>query len=173
MSKGRVTEEMGLAGTWLYEMSTLFDRIRGTYPKRNSNSGETRERERTAFGETQESPRILRSAIHRVVAPPGEQRKFTRHSICCFTRPNDDARLLPLSQSPTIAAAAAASKLDLNPGATMKEWVQSRVKSLKMYTKMLGHKSIEESVGTAPADEKTADKLAFLLTAIKSTQMMS
>ncbi|KAF2264206.1 Clavaminate synthase-like protein [Lojkania enalia] len=38
----------------------------------------------------------LRSNIHRVVAPPGEQAKVTRYSLVYFCRPEDDVRLRSL-----------------------------------------------------------------------------
>lgn len=38
----------------------------------------------------------LRSNIHRVVAPPGEQGKVTRYSLVYFCRPEDDVRLRSL-----------------------------------------------------------------------------
>jgi len=39
---------------------------------------------------------LLRSNIHRVVAPPGEQAEWTRYSVVYFARPEDDVVLKTL-----------------------------------------------------------------------------
>ncbi|KAL4887605.1 hypothetical protein BJY04DRAFT_204447 [Aspergillus karnatakaensis] len=45
---------------------------------------------------------LLRSNIHRVVAPPGEQANSTRYSLVYFARPEDDVRLRRLEGSSRI-----------------------------------------------------------------------
>jgi len=50
---------------------------------------------------------ILRSNMHRVVAPPGEQAAHERYSAVFFLRPSNDTVLAPMSdESPVIAEAA-------------------------------------------------------------------
>ena len=67
---------------------------------------------------------LLRSNIHRVVRPPGEQAKHVRYSIVYFSRPEDDIKLAPLKGSPLIKADAESDKEAL----TSKEWIANRVK---------------------------------------------
>ncbi|KAI7786604.1 2og-fe oxygenase [Diaporthe eres] len=40
----------------------------------------------------------LKSSIHRVTNPPGEQANYTRYSLAYFTRPNNEALLKPLGR---------------------------------------------------------------------------
>ncbi|KAI0513079.1 hypothetical protein F5B22DRAFT_286153 [Xylaria bambusicola] len=40
----------------------------------------------------------LKSTIHRVVTPPGDQAKWMRYSLAYFTRPNNDVLLKPLGR---------------------------------------------------------------------------
>lgn len=40
----------------------------------------------------------LKSSIHRVTNPPGDQANYTRYSLAYFTRPNNDALLKPLGR---------------------------------------------------------------------------
>lgn len=40
----------------------------------------------------------LKSSIHRVTSPPGEQANYTRYSLAYFTRPNNDVLLKPLGR---------------------------------------------------------------------------
>ena len=48
---------------------------------------------------TKFSHRLLRSNIHRVVAPPGKQAELTRYSLVYFSRPQDDVLLKTLESS--------------------------------------------------------------------------
>lgn len=45
---------------------------------------------------------LLRSNIHRVISPPGEQSKETRFSVVYFARPADDILLKRLENSDVI-----------------------------------------------------------------------
>ncbi|KAF2179356.1 Clavaminate synthase-like protein [Zopfia rhizophila CBS 207.26] len=58
----------------------------------------------------------LRSNIHRVVAPPGEQGSVTRYSLVYFCRPEDDVRLRSL----------VGDSDGEDEGATAKEWILRR-----------------------------------------------
>ncbi|KAI0352453.1 Clavaminate synthase-like protein [Trametes cingulata] len=74
---------------------------------------------------------ILRSNIHRVMPPPGEQAQYERWSLVFFTRPNDEAVLRALTdKSPMIAEAVAkAPPGKYDPGVTASEWLARRIGS--------------------------------------------
>lgn len=59
----------------------------------------------------------LRSNIHRVVAPPGEQGSVTRYSLVYFCRPEDDVTLRCLVEG---------GKEDEGDNVTAKEWILRR-----------------------------------------------
>ncbi|KAK7051465.1 hypothetical protein VNI00_004439 [Paramarasmius palmivorus] len=79
---------------------------------------------------------ILHSNIHRVVPPPGAQRKLDRWSQVYFTRPGNDIVLKPLSElSPIIAEAAEKNweKKNLDTGgATSYEWFTRRIRNQRI-----------------------------------------
>ncbi|THV03755.1 Clavaminate synthase-like protein [Dendrothele bispora CBS 962.96] len=75
---------------------------------------------------------ILRSNIHRVVPPPGEQSKFERWSLVFFSRPGNSVLLQALTdQSPMIANAVENSDntINFNTGETAEQWFMRRVKN--------------------------------------------
>lgn len=63
---------------------------------------------------------VMRSNLHRVVAPPGEQANFERYSLAYFSRPEDDVLMQPLNLgwNGTVE-----SKGDVEKVYTAKEWV--------------------------------------------------
>ncbi|THV05873.1 Clavaminate synthase-like protein [Dendrothele bispora CBS 962.96] len=74
---------------------------------------------------------ILRSNIHRVVPPPGDQSKLDRWSLVFFFRPGNSVLLRALTeQSPIIADAVnnADESINFNPGETAEEWFVRRSK---------------------------------------------
>ncbi|KAH7409881.1 hypothetical protein DE146DRAFT_742508 [Phaeosphaeria sp. MPI-PUGE-AT-0046c] len=78
---------------------------------------------------------MLRSNIHRVVAPPGEQGKVTRYSLVYFCRPEDDVVLKSLVEG-------GEAEEDGEEEVTAKEWILRRA---------LGRRKVdgwEESAGT-------------------------
>ncbi|KAL0952183.1 hypothetical protein HGRIS_008795 [Hohenbuehelia grisea] len=90
---------------------------------------------------------ILRSNIHRVVPPPGEQRKFDRWSLVFFTRPGDSVVLRALTdESPLIAKAVSDAQKDeasaaqasnvvkqfIETGETAGEWFKRRIKNQRI-----------------------------------------
>ena len=72
---------------------------------------------------------ILRSNIHRVVNPPGQQADQTRMSLVYFARPEDEVLLKPLDGSEIIDAKRKekGSADDNNEEViTSKEWIKRR-----------------------------------------------
>lgn len=85
---------------------------------------------------------ILRSNLHRVVLPPGEQAFFERWSLVFFLRPGADVQLYPLTeQSSTIAEAVnRVSEEDRKryyPDCTAIEWFTRRIKMQRMKNRMV------------------------------------
>ncbi|KAF8997622.1 hypothetical protein BDQ17DRAFT_1508640 [Cyathus striatus] len=77
---------------------------------------------------------ILRSNLHRVVPPPGEQPKFERWSLFFFTRPGDSVILRPLTcESDIIADAVAKDPTEqLDGGRTTAEWPMRRIRNQRI-----------------------------------------
>ncbi|KZT65767.1 Clavaminate synthase-like protein [Daedalea quercina L-15889] len=94
---------------------------------------------------------ILRSNMHRVVAPPKEQAKFERYSLVFFTRASDSAELRALvDASPLIAGAVAKTsnaQARFWPGVTAKEWLQRRVRNQRIKN-FSGPESFKTWLGT-------------------------
>ncbi|KAH7878913.1 Clavaminate synthase-like protein [Lentinula edodes] len=78
---------------------------------------------------------LLNSNIHRVVPPPGSQSKHDRWSQVYFTRPADNAPLLPLLESPIISEAfnklSPERQASLSPGVTSWDWFTRRQKNYR------------------------------------------
>lgn len=86
---------------------------------------------------------LCRSNIHRVVPPPGEQRKFTRWSLVYFIRPAYDTPLYPLvSQSSLIAQAVekdpVMKAMDPTKGETAGSWFKRRILMQRVNNRNLG-----------------------------------
>jgi len=77
---------------------------------------------------------ILRSNMHRVMHPPGEQAAFERWSTVFFTRPGDSVHLKALvDESPMIAEAVAkAPEQNFDTGCTSYQWFTRRIKNQRM-----------------------------------------
>ncbi|KIW00534.1 uncharacterized protein PV09_07891 [Verruconis gallopava] len=69
---------------------------------------------------------ILRSNIHRVVAPPGAQGDVTRYSLVYFSRPEDEVVLKALKDSPLIAERVGRGWEEQEEAVTSKEWILRR-----------------------------------------------
>jgi len=69
---------------------------------------------------------LLRSNIHRVVSPPGEQAKETRYSLVYFARPEEDIILRRLEGSDVIP------ELEKEEEAmSSKEWIKLQAMTLR------------------------------------------
>ncbi|KAF2679695.1 Clavaminate synthase-like protein [Lentithecium fluviatile CBS 122367] len=66
----------------------------------------------------------LKSSVHRVVAPPQDQRQYKRTGLLYFARPHNDTVLVPITDSPLL------EKAGVRPGfdgtVTMEEWVRAK-----------------------------------------------
>ncbi|KAF5352831.1 hypothetical protein D9756_006287 [Leucocoprinus leucothites] len=73
---------------------------------------------------------ILRSNMHRVLPPPGEQSAYERWSLVFFTRPGNSKVLRALVESSPIIATSVKSKPEksFETGVTAKEWFARRVR---------------------------------------------
>ncbi|OCH93691.1 Clavaminate synthase-like protein [Obba rivulosa] len=75
---------------------------------------------------------ILRSNIHRVVPPPSEQKKYERHSLVYFTRPEDSVILRPVEGSQLISQEIAKNpEKNWDTSTTSKDWVARRISSTR------------------------------------------
>ncbi|KAI0637482.1 Clavaminate synthase-like protein [Trametes polyzona] len=79
---------------------------------------------------------LLKSNLHRVVPPPGEQAHYPRWSLVYFTRPGDSVLLRALAaESPIIARAAENAPAHLRAifeaGHTSHEWFTRRMKNMR------------------------------------------
>jgi 2OG-Fe(II) oxygenase superfamily len=72
---------------------------------------------------------ILRSNMHRVVAPPGAQREHPRYSCVYFGRPEDAVELRNLVESPLVAKAVEDKGEIPASFGTAKDWITRRVKN--------------------------------------------
>jgi len=77
---------------------------------------------------------ILRSNMHRVVAPPGAQSRFDRWSLVYFTRPGNSVMLRALvDESPMIADAVAKTpEKNFETGSTSYDWFTRRIKNQRI-----------------------------------------
>ncbi|KAL1601518.1 hypothetical protein SLS60_006433 [Paraconiothyrium brasiliense] len=66
----------------------------------------------------------LKSSVHRVVAPPQDQREFKRTGLLYFARPHNDAKLLPITDSPVLEKEGVKPRFDRI--VTMEEWVKAK-----------------------------------------------
>ncbi|KAI0094396.1 Clavaminate synthase-like protein [Irpex rosettiformis] len=92
---------------------------------------------------------ILRSNVHRVMPPPGDQWRLPRYSISFFTRPGDDVILRPLKgYSQLIMSAVAESpREEYETGSTSKEWISRRIRRLRIKNRA-GPQTWYASMGT-------------------------
>ncbi|TFK86937.1 Clavaminate synthase-like protein [Polyporus arcularius HHB13444] len=92
---------------------------------------------------------VLRSNLHRVMPPPGEQSRYERYSVAFFTRPKDTVVLRPLAEKSVMVAEAAAKdpRDEYTSGATAGEWTARRIRKLRVRNRK-GPETWYESKGT-------------------------
>lgn len=66
----------------------------------------------------------LKSSVHRVVAPPEDQRQYNRTGLLYFARPHNDTQLLPITDSPVLKEAGVKPRFEKI--VTMEEWVKAK-----------------------------------------------
>jgi isopenicillin N synthase-like dioxygenase len=66
----------------------------------------------------------LKSSVHRVVAPPKDQRRYERTGLLYFARPHNEVELLPITDSPVLKAASVKPRFEKT--VTMEEWVRAK-----------------------------------------------
>lgn len=66
----------------------------------------------------------LKSSVHRVVAPPKDQREYERTGLLYFARPHNDTKLLPITDSPVLQEAGVKPRFEKI--VTMEEWVRAK-----------------------------------------------
>lgn len=66
----------------------------------------------------------LKSSVHRVVAPPKDQREFKRTGLLYFARPHNDTKLLPITDSPLLEKEGVKPRFE--NVVTMEEWVKAK-----------------------------------------------
>ncbi|KAF8485533.1 Clavaminate synthase-like protein [Gautieria morchelliformis] len=75
---------------------------------------------------------VLRSNLHRVIPPPGEQGRFVRWSLVYFLRPAMSSVLAPLTESPIVMEAASRNKMDVGDNVTAKDWFTRRIRNQRV-----------------------------------------
>jgi isopenicillin N synthase-like dioxygenase len=66
----------------------------------------------------------LKSSVHRVVAPPKDQRQYERTGLLYFARPHNDMELLPITDSPVSQEAGVKPRFEKI--VTTEEWVRAK-----------------------------------------------
>jgi len=66
----------------------------------------------------------LKSSVHRVVAPPLDQREYERTGLLYFARPHNDTVLQPITDSPVLEKAGVQPRFDKL--VTAEEWVRAK-----------------------------------------------
>ncbi|KAK7887879.1 hypothetical protein LTR67_009273 [Exophiala xenobiotica] len=66
----------------------------------------------------------LKSSVHRVVAPPEDQRQYKRTGLLYFARPHNDTVLVPITDSPVLREAGVEPRFD--KPVTMAEYVKAK-----------------------------------------------
>jgi isopenicillin N synthase-like dioxygenase len=66
----------------------------------------------------------LKSSVHRVVAPPKDQRELKRTGLLYFARPHNETQLLPITDSPVLEKEGVKPRFDKI--VTMEEWVKAK-----------------------------------------------
>ncbi|KAH7080576.1 hypothetical protein BKA63DRAFT_563255 [Paraphoma chrysanthemicola] len=86
----------------------------------------------------------LKSSVHRVVAPPEDQRQYERTGLLYFARPHNDTKLLPITESPVLEKAGVKPRFDSI--VTMEEWVRAK-QNLQLNPEILKKKYAERGDG--------------------------
>ncbi|KAJ4516826.1 hypothetical protein HRR78_007000 [Exophiala dermatitidis] len=87
----------------------------------------------------------LKSSVHRVVAPPQDQRHYNRTGLLYFARPHNDTVLVPITDSPVLQKAGVTPRFDKL--VTMEEWVKAK-QTLQLNPDIAAKRWAEKGDGT-------------------------
>lgn len=87
----------------------------------------------------------LKSSVHRVVAPPQDQREFNRTGLLYFARPHNDTVLVPITDSPVLEQAGVKPRFEQH--VTMEQWVRAK-QTLQLNPDIAAKKYAESKDGT-------------------------
>ncbi|XPS98258.1 hypothetical protein M3J09_007467 [Ascochyta lentis] len=87
----------------------------------------------------------LKSSVHRVVAPPEDQREYSRTGLLYFARPHNDTKLLPITDSPVLEKAGVRPRFDKI--VTTEEWVKAK-QTLQLNPEIAAKRWAERGDGT-------------------------
>lgn len=68
-----------------------------------------------------------RATIHRVVQPPLDQRGFTRLGVSYFSMPDDNVKLVPLTESPVLQREGVQRRFSDEESPIMEQWRKGRI----------------------------------------------
>ncbi len=87
----------------------------------------------------------LKSSVHRVVAPPEDQREYNRTGLLYFARPHNRTVLEPITDSPVLEKAGVKPRFDQL--VTMEEWVRAK-QTLQLNPDIAAKRYAESGDGT-------------------------
>lgn len=87
----------------------------------------------------------LKSSVHRVVAPPSDQRHYNRTGLLYFARPHNDTILAPITDSPVLEAAGVKPRFEKL--VTMEQWVRAK-QTLQLNPDIAAKRYAESGDGT-------------------------
>lgn len=87
----------------------------------------------------------LKSSVHRVVAPPKDQRQYKRTGLLYFARPHNKTVLVPITDSPVLQKAGVHPRFDKK--VTMEEWVKAK-QTLQLNPEIAEKRYAERGDGT-------------------------
>ncbi|KAK9414090.1 putative Oxidoreductase [Seiridium unicorne] len=87
----------------------------------------------------------LKSSVHRVVAPPEDQRQYKRTGLLYFARPHNETVLEPITDSPVLEKAGVKPRFDKL--VTMEEWVRAK-QTLQLNPEIARKRWAEKGDGT-------------------------
>ncbi|KAH7928363.1 Clavaminate synthase-like protein [Leucogyrophana mollusca] len=85
----------------------------------------------------------IKGTIHRVVQPPADQRGYARLSVIYFCTPDEEIKLIPLTESPVLQRVGIERQCEDSQAPTAKEW---RVARTRAYGQGQLRKSKEENI---------------------------
>ncbi|KAI1612853.1 gibberellin 2-oxidase [Exophiala viscosa] len=87
----------------------------------------------------------LKSSVHRVVAPPEDQRQYKRTGLLYFARPHNETVLVPITDSPVLQKAGVKPRFEKE--VTMEEWVRAK-QTLQLNPDIAAKRYAERGDGT-------------------------